>query len=113
MSIPRRRRRSLERTLGEAVTDTQRAKAHFDLAVFHDNNNREPEAVPHYRDALRLGLRGKEHSEALAWLASSLHKTGRQAEAKECVRQAREVSVDERLMRFLDGLEKRIGESLR
>ncbi len=42
--------------LAAAKTKAAKAKAHYEFALFHDNNSREAEAIPHYRAALRLGL---------------------------------------------------------
>ncbi len=106
-----KKRRSLAtllRALEEAGADDSRALAHFELAVFHDNNSREAEAVPHYEAAIGLGLDKKRNAEALAWLASSLYKTGRPQDALRRLTQARAVALDAKLGRFLDGLERRI-----
>jgi hypothetical protein len=37
----RRSRTALERAIGEALTKEERALAHYNLALFHDNNGRE------------------------------------------------------------------------
>ena len=106
-----KKRRSLAtllRALEEAGADDSRALAHFELALFHDNNSREAEAVPHYEAAIGLGLDKKRNAEALAWLASSLYKTGRPQDALRRLTQARAVALDAKLGRFLDGLERRI-----
>ena len=110
-----RKRRSLVgllRAVEEAGTDDSRAIAHFELALFHDNNGREAEAVPHYEAAISLGLDKKRNAEALAWLASSLYKTGRPHDAIQRLMQARAVAQDTGLHRFLDRLERRINRSL-
>ena len=115
MSARMRKRRSfatLHRRVEEAGTDGIRAVAHFELAVFHDNNGREAEAVPHYEVAIHLGLDEKRHAEALAWLASSLHKTGRPQDALGQLAQARALARDAPLRRFLVRLERRIRKSL-
>ena len=88
--------------------DDSRARVHFELAVFHDNNGREAEAVPQYEAAIGLGLDKRRNAEALAWLASSLYKTGRPHDAMRRLTQARAVALDAKLGRFLDGLERRI-----
>lgn len=106
-----KKRRSLAtllRALEEAGADDSRALAHFELAVFHDNNGREAEAVPQYEAAIGLGLDKRRNAEALAWLASSLYKTGRPHDAMRRLTQARAVALDAKLGRFLDGLERRI-----
>ena len=110
-----RKRRSLVvllRAVEEAGTDDSRAIAPFELALFHDNNGREAEAVPHYEAAISLGLDKKRNAEALAWLASSLYKTGRPHDAIQRLMQARAVAQDTGLHRFLDRLERRINRSL-
>lgn len=110
-----KKRRSLAtllRAVEKAGADDSRALAHFELAVFHDNNSREAEAVPHYEAAIALGLDKKRNAEALAWLASSLYKTGRPQDAMGRLMQARAVAREAKLGRFLDGLEGRIRRCL-
>jgi hypothetical protein len=68
----RRSRARLEESLARASSRSDLAEAHFQLALFHDNNSREAEAIPHYRTALEYGLAGEQRAECLAWLASSL-----------------------------------------
>ncbi len=108
----RRNLATLRGRVEEAEADAVRAVAHFELAVFHDNNGREAEAVPHYEAAIRLGLDEKRNAKALAWLASSLHKTGRAQDALGRLAQARAVARDAPLRRFLIGLERRIRKSM-
>jgi tetratricopeptide (TPR) repeat protein len=98
----------LESRLREARTDEERANAEYELGLFHDNNSREAEAIPHYEAALRLGLAGGRRAECLAWLASSLYKTGRAEAALQRLRQSRDVAEGRELMDFLLGLERRI-----
>src|SRR5690242_2448923 len=105
---PRRSRTSLEAAVDSAKTAEARAAAEFALAVFHDNNSREAEAVPHYRAALAAGLSGARRAEALAWLASSLMKTGAPTEARTKAAEARAAARHSALTDFLDGLERRI-----
>ena len=110
-----KKRRSLAihlRALEEAGADDSRALVCFELAVFHDNNSREAEAVPQYEAATGLGLDKKRNVEALAWLASSLCKTSRPHDAVWRLRQARAVARDANLGRFLDALEGRIRRCL-
>lgn len=110
-----KKRRSLAaliRAVEKAGDEDSRALAHFELAVFHDNNSREAEAVPHYEAAIGLGLDKKRNAEALAWLASSLYKTGRPHDAMRRLRQARAEARDAKLSRFLEGLEGRIRRCL-
>jgi len=104
----RRTVRQLETALRQATTRGQKALAHYRLAIFHDNNNREKMAIPHYRLALRLGLSGKRKSEAHVWLASSLYKTGQPVEARKHLHQALRLTRSVELKRFLGGLEKKI-----
>ena len=39
-----------------AETKHAKAIAKYGLGLFHDKNGREAEAIPHHREALRLGL---------------------------------------------------------
>ena len=81
-TVPQRRStHALLADVENARSDSEKAQAHFKLALFHDNNGREAVAIPHYREALRLGLDRKSEAEALAWLASSLYKTSEPREA--------------------------------
>jgi Tetratrico peptide repeat len=107
----RRTQRSLNdltAQLAQARNRDQRAEAHLQLALFHDNNSREAAAVPHYGAAPGYGLRGETKAQALAWLASSLYKTGNSREAKLRLAQALRITSDDELRRFLEGLRKRI-----
>ena len=79
--------------------------AYYQLALFHDNNSREAEAIPNYEHALRLGLSGEARAQAFAWLASSFHKTGNPRRAIRSHAQARAATSDAALKKFLDGLE--------
>jgi hypothetical protein len=106
--MARRSRQALETAVAAASSDAEEAQAHYALALFHDNNGREAEAIPHYEAALAHGLAGEQSAECLAWLASSLYKTGRSADALERLRAAREATQSSELMRFLAGLERRI-----
>lgn len=94
--------------MAEASSDADKAIAYYELALFHDNNNREAEAIPHYEAALTAGLVGAVCAECLAWLASSLYKTDRGVEALRRIGEARGATEDESLRRFLDGLERRV-----
>jgi len=104
----RRTVRQLESALRQATTREKKALAHYRLALFHDNNSREKIAVPHYLAALRLGLDGKRKSEAHAWLASSLYKTGQPVRARKYLHQALRLTRSIELKRFLAELEKKI-----
>jgi tetratricopeptide (TPR) repeat protein len=104
---PRSRAR-LEAAAAEAQTYPAKAVAHFELALFHDNNSREAEAIPHYEAALAHGLDGERHAECLAWLASSLYKTGKPDDAKVRLAEALAATSDRSLLRFLARLDRRI-----
>jgi hypothetical protein len=109
----RRDRRALEVALEAARGPRARAQACHALAVFHDNNSREAEAIPLYREALALDLPVPTRAQALAWLASSLMKTGSAPEAAERASEARQLTADTALLQFLDGLDRRIARRLR
>ena len=104
---PRRNRGRLQDAIAAARTPQAKALAHFQLALFHDNNARERDAIPHYEAALRLGLDSPRCAEALAWLASSLYKTGRPRTALSKIAESRSHTRDPGLRTFLDGLERR------
>jgi hypothetical protein len=104
---PRRRRTELERRVEEASEAGTRALAHYELALFHDNNGWEAEAIPHYEAALANGLDGELRARCLAWLASSLHKSGRSREALMRLGQSLRATHDDELIAFLRGLERR------
>ena len=106
--MPRRSRRQLEASVASALTDAERAIAHYELGLFHDNNGREREAIPHYERALVLGLPSEMQAACLAWLASSLFKTSRPHEALLRLQQSHEHEPDADLRTFLNGLERRI-----
>jgi hypothetical protein len=105
---PRRSRAQLEAAIENAGTDRERARAHYNLALFHDNNVRELEAISDYQRALKLGLPARLRGEALAWLASSFYKTGKPRDAKKSLALSRRQCREPKLRRFLDGLERRI-----
>lgn len=104
----RRSGQRLEQELKEARTSPEKAQAFFNLAVFHDNNSRETEAIPHYRAAIREGLTGPGLAEAHAWLASSLYKTAESKKVLTELCRSREITTDTQLLKFLEGLEGRI-----
>ena len=52
LNMARRSLVQLERVVREASTDAEKAQAHLELGLFHDNNGREAEAIPHYEQAL-------------------------------------------------------------
>jgi tetratricopeptide (TPR) repeat protein len=106
-----KRRRSLavlEAAVEAASTRRHRALALLNLGLFHDNNSREARAIPYYRRALRLGLEREARAQALAWLASSLYKTGHPRLALSSLRKSRSATRDTELREFLDGLERRV-----
>lgn len=111
METPRRKRRSLAgltASLERATTRGGQARAHYELGLFHDNNGREAQAIPHYREALALGIDPAVVPEALAWLASSLYKTGQSTEASLRAGQALRLTTDPSLEGFLRRLLRRI-----
>jgi tetratricopeptide (TPR) repeat protein len=108
--VKRRSRAALEAAVA-AASGPGRAQAHYDLALFHENNGREAEAIPHYEAALSLDLSGPQRAECLAWLASSLYKTGRPAEALQHLATSRAETNDRKLLGFLDRLERRLRRS--
>lgn|GEM_PF-1195444 len=112
ISRPRRNQARLEQAIAAARTRQAKALAHFQLALFHDNNAREHDAIPHYEAALRLGLDLSCRGEALAWLASSLYKTGRLRTALKKIAESRSHTRDPGLRIFLDGLERRVRRAL-
>jgi len=108
---PRRKRRSLaalSAAVDQATSRSEKARAHYNLGLFHDNNGREAQAIPHYRTALALGVDPGVEPEALAWLASSLHKTGQPGEAALRAGQALRLATDLSLECFLRRLLRRI-----
>ncbi len=107
-----RNRVQLERAVADARTHRAKALAHFHLALFHDNNARERDAIPHYEAALKLGLASSRRAEALAWLASSLYKTGQPQAALKKIGALRSRAPDAKLRMFLEGLERRVRRAL-
>ncbi len=108
----RRDRRTLQRAVDEAATAGDKAAALYEFAVFHDNNGREAEAIPHYESALELGLDPSTKVRALAWLASSLYKTGSPEEALARVDEALAVAEEPELIGFLERLRWRAGRAI-
>lgn len=106
--MERRSRRKLEEAIVRAQTRAAKARAYYRLGLFHDNNSREPEAIPNYEKALKLGLDRNTKAKALAWLASSLWKTGKPKQALKRLRQAESIATNNNLQRFLVGLKHRI-----
>lgn len=104
----RRSRTTLEGNLKKAKTDKQRAIAHYALGLFHDNNGREKEAIPHYEAVLEFDLEPETKAKCLAWLASSLWKTGDATSAKKRLEASGRLSRDPELLAFLKGLRQRI-----
>lgn len=111
-----RKRRSVQQlacAIEQAQTNEERARAYYHLAVFHDNNGREAKAIPNYERALELGLEHTTRVEVLAWLASSLSKTGWLQEAAVRAGEAEALVEDQELRSFLLGLQRRIARALR
>jgi len=104
----RRSRTRLKLAIEQARSARSRALAHYELGLFHDNNSREAAAIPHYLKAIRLGLPRSIKAQALAWLASSLYKTGSPDKALGYLRKASALASDGRLRQFLARLERRI-----
>ena len=107
----RRSRPSLEQAVARATSRHRKAVALYQLGFFHDNNSREFDAIPYYESALKIGLELELKAKALAWLASSFHKTGKLRRAMARIRQSREIARDlddSDLQKFLDALETRV-----
>src|SRR5581483_5304975 len=96
----------------QAKNKKAKAIAHYNLGLFHDNNGREKEAILNYLKALKFGLEKKIKSQALAWLASSLYKTGKPKEALKRIKESKKIG-DKKLQQFLMGLEKRIWKTIK
>ena len=109
--MTRRSRKALEAAISESTTAAGRARAYYELGLFHDNNGREAAAIPCYEAALALGLDAATRARCLAWLASSLYKTGRPAEAMSRASEAETLATDVKLSRFLRGLKRRIART--
>ncbi|MCY3958490.1 MAG: tetratricopeptide repeat protein [Chloroflexi bacterium] len=112
---PHRRRRSLAgltAALRQASSRSEQAQAHYELGLFHDNNGREAQAIPHYREALALEIDPAVVPEALAWLASSLYKTGHAVEAHKLALKALCLASDPNLQIFLNRLLRRIRRAI-
>lgn len=103
----------LENKIMAAHTKRGRAIAHYNLGLFHDNNGREVKAIPNYKKALNLGLRRNLRAQALAWLSSSLYKTGRYNLALTTLRQSKNLAKDRNHVKFLKGLEGRIVKKIK
>lgn len=106
-----RKRRSfkiLQQAISASKTKRQKALAYYNLGLFHDNNGREKEAIPNYLNALKLGLDAPTRAKALAWLASSLYKTGKPKQALKKISKLLGVAKDIRLKRFQIRLKGRI-----
>jgi tetratricopeptide (TPR) repeat protein len=100
----RRSLRQLQRAVETASSRREKARAFYELGVFHDNNSREARAIPNYQKALRLDIDKKHEAMARAWLASSLFKTGRPKLAlQECGR-AFKLAKDAGLRKFPERL---------
>jgi hypothetical protein len=108
----RRSASALQQELERAETKRGKAAAHYDLALFHDNNGREAIAIPHYQNAIEHGLDQITKAEALAWLASSLYKPGTPEDSLERLNETTTITVDPSLMVFLKDLERRVRRAL-
>jgi thioredoxin-like negative regulator of GroEL len=74
----------------------QVAEIHHQIAWTLDIQGRAPEAIPHYEQALALGLPPNEHSGALIGLGSSLRLAGQAARSVEVLEQGRTLFPDNR-----------------
>lgn len=106
--MKRRSLRDLEAAIESSTRKAEKALAHYRCGLFHDNNGREAKAIPHYQQALSLGLQRPLQAQALAWLASSFSKTNQPKEAMKALRSSFEITQDEKLKKFLKGLKRRI-----
>lgn len=109
----RRSLAQLQQRLAKASAPRAKAMAAFHLAVFHDNNGRELRAIPFYRQAIRLGLPTTRRPQAMAWLASSLMKTGQLHAAWRSSTTALRIVRSPDLRRFLLRLQHRIAQMQR
>ena len=109
----RRNIKKLEEKIEDAKSKNSKARAYYELGLFHDNNNREEKAIPNYEMALKLGLPSKIEARALAWLASSLYKKVRLKEAKSNILKSQTITKEPNLLHFLEGLRKRINNSMK
>lgn len=71
----------IDALVGELPADDPRGP--FEAGGARDSAGLEPEAEPHYRRALELGLSGRARIEAHVQLASTLRNLGRPTEALE------------------------------
>lgn len=104
----RRSVKKLKEAIEKARTKGKKANAYYELALFHDNNSRESEAVPLYQKAIKFGLAKERKVKALAWLASSFYKTGNYKKALVNLERARRINIDGKVVSFLARLRKRI-----
>ena len=105
--MKRRNKEQLEIDIKNAKSPKEKALAYYNLGLFHDNNARESKAIPNYLQALKFGLDKGTKSKALAWLASSLYKTGKSKESLKMLNASKKIA-SVKLRKFLIGLEKRI-----
>jgi len=94
--------------MARLATTRAPANVHYEIAVFHDNNSREAEAIPHYAAALKLGLTGKKRAEAHAYLASSYWKIGKPQSARRIIAQSKVLPMDKHLRAWMERLHRRI-----
>lgn len=105
--------RKMRDRLAMAKNRAAKAKAHFAFALFHDNNSREADAIPHYRAALALALPRETAAQAWAYLASSLWKTGKSASALVAARRALAMTRKPLFRAWVERLIGRITRSMR
>jgi len=102
----------LETAIHQAASNEAKALAYYNLGLFHDNNSRESEAIPTYKQAIEYGLDVHMRAQGLAWLASSLYKTDNLRAALERIAEAKTVSESAGLDKFLARLEKRVRRAI-
>ena len=97
----------LLKQLADARGQRERALAHYRLGLLHDRNDREGSAIPHYLEAIELGLPKAVRVQAFAWLASSYYKCGYSDEAIHYANQAFRAGSSDKLKHFLAKLVQR------
>lgn len=107
--MARRNKKQLEGKIIKAKTVKAKAIAYYNLALFHDNNSRETEAIPNYKKAIALGLPKEIEAQARAWLASSLYKTEKPRQALKELNKSFAMTGNKKLQKFLSGLGLKIG----
>jgi tetratricopeptide (TPR) repeat protein len=86
------------------TTTADEARAAYDRACACDREGLEAEAIPHYEEALRLGLDEELLPGALLGLGSSLRNVGRHTESVELLTGACERFPDDAALRLFRAL---------